>query len=490
MFDLDPSSRRARLALRFFTYGVMTVSTIVISTIMVFFALGYRLDNNFHFTQGGLVQLLSTPNNASVTVDDVRQGFHTPDKMNMSAGQHTVTMSLDGYRTWNKTFTLAPGQLLWLNYARLIPTTVTTSTVRDFDSLASALPSPDHHWVLLQAKANLPDFTLVDISDEKTPKFTQLQLPDSELSKKDGAYGVFSLVEWDDKSQFVLVKHQLGDTTEFIRMDRSKPAEAVNITRMFGFAIMEAHFAGSNANAIFANTSGVLRRLDIGSKSASGVLVNNLQQFSVYDERSVAFTAEQEQTSGDATTKQHVLGTWRNDKATIIRTAALSMTFTFAYGDYDNHEYLAYNDASNATITLLRDPSTSATKENAVFATFDLGAKPEALTMSGNSRIVVAQQGNRMASYDIEEAKSYQKLLDLGSATATKLQWLDDFYLWTDAGGTLRFVEFDGTNQQDITNVQPGFGLALSSNGKRLFTVDKDTSGKLLFQSSRLTVGD
>jgi hypothetical protein len=80
MFNPDLSSKRAKLALRFFTYGVMTVASAVLTAFLVFVALGYRLDKDFNFSQGGLVQFRSFPNSANVTVDGKVQNFHTPDK--------------------------------------------------------------------------------------------------------------------------------------------------------------------------------------------------------------------------------------------------------------------------------------------------------------------------------------------------------------------------------------------------------------------------
>lgn len=490
MFDFDPASKRAKLAIRFFTYGVMTFATVVISTVMVFLALGYRLDKNFHFTQGGLVQFVSAPNGASVTVDGALQGFNTPNKQNLSAGQHTVSMSLAGYRGWSKTVDLAPGQLLWLNYIRLLPTTVRTSSVREFDALADVLPSPDRHWLLLQPKNDQPDFVLADMSDEKSPKFTTLSLPAAQFTKQGDSNGTFTLVEWDLQSQYVLIKHQIADTTEFIRMDRSKPADAINISKLFGFAISEAHFSGNDANTVFVNNSGVLRRLDVGSQSASGALVNDLQTFVVYGSGQIAFSADREQTAGDATTKQRVLGTWRNDKTVIVRTAPAGTTFNFDYSSYDNHEYLVYADAAAATVTLLRDPSssTSSGETNTTFAQFDLGAPVTSLSFSSNGRMVVAQNGNHYAAYDSEEAKTYHTTLQLGADVTAPLHWLDNFYLWSSAGGTLHWLEFDGTNAQDITSAQPGFGIMLSGNGQRLFSIGKNkASGKLELQSSLLT---
>src|SRR5690348_16645901 len=97
MIRIDWSSKRVRLAIRFFSYGVMTVVTAVLTTILVFIAMGYRLESGFHFTQGGLVQFNSLPNSASVNIDGIWQGFHTPGSANLTAGKHEISIALPGY---------------------------------------------------------------------------------------------------------------------------------------------------------------------------------------------------------------------------------------------------------------------------------------------------------------------------------------------------------------------------------------------------------
>lgn len=486
---IDLSSKRAKLALRFFTYGVMTVATIVLTVFLVFVALGYRLDKNFTFSQGGLVQFNSTPNNASVTIDGKLQSFRTQDKANLAAGPHSINMSLDGYHTWSKTVDLAPGQLLWLNYARLIPNSITTSTLKSYPSVAATLPSPDRHWLLMQMKSDEPVYTLVDYSDETKPQYTEFTLPDGLFTKKDGKYGTFKLIEWDLQSKFALIEHDNGDVTEFARVDRSKPADAVNLTKLFSLNVKEAHFSGSNANTIFAKTDDVLRKLDVNGPTASAALVTGLQDFTVYGEDTIAFTQLQEKTTGDQSTKQQIIGVFKGGKIMQAREVSASQPLRFAYNEYDNHSYLAVTEADGSTVDVIRDAtSTGASKDTSVYATFNLGSHVDYLTFSSNGRMILAQHGNAFATYDIETAKTYTGTLAFGSDKTPQLKWLDDYYLWSDDGGTLRLFEFDGTNEHDITGVTSGYDVMLSANGKQLLSVSRNaTTHDLTLQASKLT---
>ncbi len=492
MFDIDFSSKRARLAIRFFTYGVMAVTSAVLTALLVLVALGYRLDRNFNFSQGGLVQFRSFPDSADVTIDGKKQSFHTPDKLNMPAGAHTVSLSLSGYRPWSKAVNLAPGELLWLNYARLIPSSITTSTIKEYSSIAGSLPSPDRRGLVLQMNTDQPNYTLVDYSDETKPQFTSWQLPDGLFTKKDGKYGTFKLVEWDLQSKYLLIEHDNGGNAEFARVDRSKPSDAVNMTKVFGLAIKEAHFSGNNSNIIFVRTDDVLRRLDIGGPTASAALVSGVQAFTVYGGDTIAFSSLQDATTGDDSTRQQQVGVYRQDKITPVRTLPLDQQVHFAYNEYDGHAYLAISSAGANTVDIIRDPTaTGSSKAASVFAQFDLGKPASSLSFSSNGRMLVAQHGNTMATYDIDMGKVYKKTLGFGSDKTAQFGWLDDYYLLTDDSGDLRMFEFDGTNDSELTTVAPGFGVMLSSNGKQLLSIGKNNvTQSLLLQASKLTLGN
>ncbi|HXH27352.1 MAG TPA: PEGA domain-containing protein [Candidatus Acidoferrum sp.] len=485
MITFDPSSKRFRLALRFFSYGAMTVVTVIGTIVLVFFAMGYRFDTNFHFAQGGLVQFNSFPSGAAVAVDGKKQGFTTPGSANLSAGGHAITLSLAGYDTWNKTISLAPGQLRWLSYVRLIPQKIVTDAGRDFDTLTSLTPSPDKHWLLLQTSPSAPVFTLVDSSDPTKLKYSELQLPDAAVVKAGGQYGTFSVVEWDLGSQYILLKQQNNGQTAFIRLDRSKPEAAINISAQFGFTISDAHFSGGNANVVFANTSGVLRRLDLGSGSASDVLASNIQQFTVLGDNEVAFIGQSSQPTLET------VGIWQSSKTTTVRTVASSVPMMIAYQSYEGHNYLAIARADSNIVDILRDPDSSPSKDaTAIFAQFDLRAAPRWLNFSPSGRMVFAQNNNYLAVFDLEEIQPHQALLNFGAAVTTSLRWLDDFYLWSDTGSNAHIVEFDGTNPHLLGAAQPDRGATLSSDGKYLFSIGKTVAGKYDLQSTHLTTSN
>lgn len=489
MFPISLRSKRAQLALRFFSYGVMTLATVLLTALAIFYAMGYRFNQStLLFEQGGLVQFRSTPEGATVVVDGTVQDFKTPGRANLTAGVHTIVMQLGGYREWQRTVPIAPGQLLWLNYTRFIPNSVTTTPLKNFSTLAATLASPDRRWMLLQEKSDSPTLTLADLSNEKTPAYSNITLPDSKLSKIDGKYGQLTLVEWDLSSRYFIVHQQNGPNDAWLRVDRTNPGNTINISDLFRLNIGSVHFAGNNSNVVYAKTDDVLRRLDVVAHDASAALVDGVEQFDVYGDDTISFVAKRQTDSNDPNTTQQIVGLYANNKETVVQTEPADAHLLTVYGQYDNHSFLAIHKG-DGMVQILRDPAANVnSKETAEFASFKLGQPAQWLKMSNSGRMITAGYADTVVTYDLEIGKAYQSTLGfLGANNTRAMQWLDDYYLWSDAGDRLQIVEFDGKNDREITTVAPGFDITLSQNGNVLFSVGKNViTNSYFLQASQL----
>lgn len=479
------STKRAQLALRFFTYGVMAVATVLLTAIAIFYVMGYRFNQaSLTIEQGGLLQARSTPEGATILIDGKdRNNLKTPARAYLSAGEHTVRMSLSGYQTWQRTFDLNAGQLLWLDYVRLIPENVSTAPVRAFSGVTDSAFSPDRRWLYILENSNQPSFVLFDLSDETKPTAAETSIPVDQLTLQDGKVGTFSILEWDFGSRALLVRHKNGDINEVLRIDRTRPDEAVNISKLFGLEIGEVHFAGGNQNVVYAQTGDVLRRLDIGSGTASATLVSGLKDFEIYGEDRIVFVANRQVAAGSSETRQ-IVGVYQNGKEVQVRDFAADAKVKVALTEYFRNQYLAVN-SGDGVVEIVRDPADKGA-ESPTYLKFNLGRDVSWLKFSSNGRMLAAGSGNTWATHDLEVAQTYLSTLD-GADVTKPLVWLDDYYLWTDAGDKLRIVEFDGQNPREIAGVLPGNKASLSQNGRSLFSFGINND-RLLLQSSRLIV--
>lgn len=466
--SFDFSSKKARLAIRFFTYGVMTISTILLTILAIYYAMGYRFNPNLEVEQGGIIEFRSEPSGAQITLDGQLTGRQTPNRTFAKAGEHTITMQLNGYREWSKKVFLQPGQLLWLDYTRFIPQSITTSPVREFANLTQILPSPDRKWLLLQETATDAHLLLADTSNDRSPAFTSLALPDAALSKKDGMRGALTLLEWDQSSRYALLRHDFGGTREFIRLDRSDPAAAVNVSTRFNMPIDDIHFGTPGGNIVFAKTGSVLRRIDISANTADMPFAEGVTQFSVQNS-TVAFTA----TRG----AEQVVGVSESGKEVILFTAPLDAPVRVAISEYGRHTYLAYSSGGTQGV-VVRDPASSQSSS----AEFKLDPSTEWLRFSPKGRFVLGGSALAWNGFDLETQRSFTT----PGGFDRPVDWLDDFHFYSDSNGMLRVAEFDGQNSQDITGAAAGFAAVLTPNERAVLSVARTAHGSYVLQVSGL----
>lgn len=488
MFHLDLTSKRSKLALRFFTYGVMTISVIVITAICMLLALGYRFDRgSLSFQQGGLIQFGSTPSGGQVSIDGQPQGYSTPGKSDIAPGMHSIELKKDKYQTWSKTVLLAASQLLWLNYAHLIPNDIKTTAGRSFDTVFDEKTSADRHWMVVQPAQDKPDLTLVDLQDPKKLAPTNLTIPEGILTKREGAPQQFNIVEWDPSSRYLLVRYQTADVVEYIRVDRTHPDQALNLTQTFQLPVSDIHFSANNADIFYAKNDAVLRRLDVGAKSISEVLVNGLDTFWVSSTGKIVFSASRQRTAGDVASTYQYVGIYNGDKEISVRDFAAGTHLLAKYAEYFNHGYLAVTDTATKSVSVIRDPLQTGNKNNREIATLQLKDPAMWLSFSDSGRMILAQNGSSATSYDLEVAHQFQFDINTVHPTTRPFRWVDDYYLMSDTDQTVRLFEFDGTNVHNITGAEEGFGATFSGDNSYFYSLGRNTqSQKYQLQLSRL----
>ena len=78
----------------------MTTAVVGLSIILLFLMLGYRFNKDQGtITQGGLVQFITTPPGARVTVGSAQLANITPSKITLTPGTYGVSMERNGYHT-------------------------------------------------------------------------------------------------------------------------------------------------------------------------------------------------------------------------------------------------------------------------------------------------------------------------------------------------------------------------------------------------------
>lgn len=478
MSMFDPESRRRELLLRGISYFVMSLSVVAVLVIALFYVLGFTIDKKTgEPVQGGLLQFRSYPENATVSVNGRVIADTTPAKLNAEKGSYLLKMQRNQYRDWVKQSTLRPGEVLWLN-ALLVPSRIKTNEALAFPELAHTMFSPDRKWVVLQEKVTLPTFKIIDLRDEKTPKLIDLPIS-GDILPNQKPEDTFQITEWDFGARYMLVKRVNDGKISWLRIDRSDPTNSRNISDILGVEVRELHFSGTSG-AVFYGTlnDGTLRKLDIASKTISSPIASNVTEFQLYKDNKLVFITKtaNEQTVAvytDGLTKPNVIKKIKDTTATVHA----------ARSEYFQDDFIALSVGRDFELFRYSDETA-----NKVFYKNTFKEVPEWLFFGNSGRFLVFQTGNQLGSYDLERKQAFEFTIPHSTtayARSTHVEWLDDFHFWSDNGGKLFIFEFDGSNQQEIGNVTPGFDVALSNNGKRLFSFNKNaTTTQPILQSS------
>ena len=127
----------------------MTITVITIVVILVFLTQGWTLDSKGSFERNGLVQFFSSVTGATIEIGDQKLAEKTNAKTLLSAGTHEFKIWKEGYETWYRKAQVKEGEILWLNYARLIPKQKKIDSFLDIQNLKTAKVLPNKEKILI-----------------------------------------------------------------------------------------------------------------------------------------------------------------------------------------------------------------------------------------------------------------------------------------------------------------------------------------------------
>lgn len=472
----NQASQQSRPWVRGAIYAFMTLCVVTIVTILVLVVLGYSFNQKEGtLTQGGLLQFASKPTGASVLINEAPHTSRTNTKATVAAGHYSVQFDRVGYKPWRKSIEIAPGQIGWINYARLIPEKLTAEPLREFESVTGALTSPKRNWMLLQLAADKPLFELANLQGD-TVRYTTLTIPEQSFTTPTtDAPQQFSIEAWSDDESAILLKHTFDtDKQEWIVVRRDDPSRATAINSTFGIDPSSVVFAGEASRLLFVQTDDIVRRINLDDQTLSRPLASNVANFSGYDEKTIAFVSlpndNSERVVGYSTTdlsRQQTLATFPADDTPLHIVMA----------EYFNRRYVSVVHGTTLMIDYGRLPQGNDKGEVKRFATQTVPEGITRLTASENGRFITMEMPGGYAVYDLELMKFDKTAWAKPSSNQRPLQWLDEYMIWSDNEGQLRFYDFDGANQQVIMPVAEGLAATVSPNDKFVYGIAKTDKG-------------
>ncbi len=473
-------SKRRQLIKRVAVYSLMTLGVVGLVTFLVFIMLGYRFNRSTStIQQGGLVQFASRPIDASVTIGKAALGDLTPSKITINPGNYDVTMNKKGYHGWSKNIDVKSGEVLWLNYTQLVPTTVRTDQLTKFDTLSQAKSSPNGDRYALVTDATKPIVSFLDITGS-TPRQTNITIPTALIpADKTPTY---VLTEWANDSDRILLTMSYENVVERLLVDRRDAERTVNISKSYEADIADATFDPRSSERVIIRTSkGEVRLIDTANDSLSSVLATNVSAMSLYDNDAILVV--QDVAEGGQSIGYVSLGS--NEVRELKRIASREKT-TFAIAEYFYEPYVAV--ATGTQLDVYKVGSLPSSKSDTAITMTNvhsavLPAAVDYLSMRTGGRFVVAQYAGGVQNYDLELDK--QMLTSFKAPVGGELRWLDKYHFYVTSGTDLQVMEFDGANPHSITPLATDFDVVQSDDGRFIYSLQKTDVGFAL-QRSRM----
>ena len=199
MFNMDLEKQKKRQSLKvIISEAIMVLAVIITVTVLAFIVSGYWINSDFKVERQGMLQISSLPTGADVNIDGETSSWlqRTNTSKVLTSGEHTITLSKEGYDTWTKTVDVKEGLLYRLHYPRLFLNDREKTNVYDAIGTTEVFVSEDADTMLLYSGAvesldvkalenpTTENKASAEHLDEVLKEWTLLELTSSELTAK------------------------------------------------------------------------------------------------------------------------------------------------------------------------------------------------------------------------------------------------------------------------------------------------------------------
>ena len=425
---------------------IMVVAVIVTVVLLTFFAMGYRVDKDGELGQQGLFQIQSHPTGATVTIDGEDLLSHTNTTKLLPAGDHTITLTKDGYDSWSKTFTSELGRLIKIVYPRLFLKERTSEIIREYEEPISFFAPASNHDAVLFSVNNNNKWILLDVrGDDSVEKELDLSRQLEGLIVAD--------VKWNENSDKVLVKAMRGDNVEWLVVNISNIENTISLNKEFDMGYASVTYMNDSGDKIIAlQNDGNLRVIDLANKTISGVLAKDVVSVAHYNNRIFYLTAKNEiKALQDGNEDVLIASFEEGQKVKLLASGYLDNKYLTVTVDDKMYIYEGEYPDNNRSLSDMK----LALEKSIDFV-------PESLSDAADGELIMARAGKSVAVFDAELDKlsNYQLIGD-------QMFFVDKYMIGTIADNKLVVSDFDGTNIRTLTDAN---GIAfITKNNKWLY---------------------
>lgn len=455
-FEEREQRRRRQLIKVIIAEVGMVLSVIAIVVVATLAAMGFFVTSSGKIEQSGLIQIHSMPTGATVELDGSTIFSRTNLSRSLTAGEHSLKLSRDGYDTWQKTIKMSSVMLMRLYYPRLfLLNRKSELALRLDEELEFYLPSLDRMYILYAA-SDSATWNLVNVRDDEL-KTTQLDLSKILPGITDGKFlGEVKDLRWSNNSDKVLAKIAYSGKVEWVLINLRDLKQSLNLSQTFGLEFTQVEMIDDGAAQLFVLENQQLRRINTNDQSISRVLLKDVMTFAnnktnlVYVMQSVA---------NQGSDKEKIIGVYRDGEkgGTVLTKVPDETSVTVALTRLYDEDYLAYAIGNNLSVYYGALPSYREDAQNTDFSSLKilidkakLKMAPESFSLSPEGEYIVASREKQFMVVDLETGE----LIEYDAMTA-KLSWLDGAMMMAVDNDSLWAWDFDNTNQRQLVRYLP-----------------------------------
>lgn len=470
---LDPKKKRSHRLRLAIGYGLMATLIAIATLVLVFAAYGYDIDRKTgDIIQNGLIMVDAHPESAEILLDGKSKGT-TSNRLVLPAGQYSIELKREGYRSWKHNINLEGSSIEQLVYPVLFPTKLVTKTIHSYDAVPSMVTtSPDRHWLVVQSPGSATTFHVVDLANNKNPLVAVI-LPAGVATDTDGA-DMYEAVEWATDNNHILLKHIYPGGAEFIMLDRSNPSASVNLTKLYAaqpFSAITLRDKKFDQYYLHNAADGNLFIADI--RNTSPILaVPKVISFKSYQADVLMYV-----TSPSNNPEAVEVRVRQNNQDNLLRTLPAASSYLLDIAQFNGRFYVVSGSPADGRTYVYQDPFNEFNSRPArTPRPFRVLVVPDAqyVSFSGNARFIAVQGGSMFAVYDAETGRQSRYDIALPLRPGQKATWMDGHRLTLNSGGNTHVFDFDGTNAQTLSAGLTSFAPIFDKDFIAMFTLAPD----------------
>lgn len=453
---MDHKKNKRRQSLKtIFAEALMTLSVIITVAVLVFLVSGYWINSDFEIERQGLLQISSIPTGANIYIDHNSPLLqHTNTSKVLPSGEHTITLSKEGYDSWSKTINISEGLLYKIHYPRLFLENRKKETALDLDSITTATISPNHNSIILIK--DISNWEYINLENEKLEP-TKLSLDKIFSNSSSINTGILN-IDWDHNNSHILLKIKKDNNIEWILIDIKNIDKSINLTSEFGENFEKIKIVDDSSNTLLAVQNNNLHKIDVPNKLISNILIKDIIDFDYYDNE-IIFSAKNDSSENE----KYDIGLFKlnDDKITKIKESSNSAKVTLSKFYDDKY------------ITILKNNTLSIYKKNDLekISNFELSFIPENIQVGHNGEFIIMYSGQQIATLDMESMSINEWNIENDS-----FSWIDNDMIYTVSNQDLIVYDYDGLNRRIISNNVSNTLPAAITNDKWLYYFNNDSN--------------